>query len=482
MGQLDEDDYYSQRGRGRYRQDDDEEDNASGKMGEVYDEELDITCWRDSRDRKVQLGDFCIDTDDLIADGKINDGDPDEEESEGFTGNAGCTVDYWYRRAAIVLWVAEDHEHIQCEYGFRDACASLEKLAASKSTGEGSAFHRLATAIIARYPAALPPGDENFASRDYSGNPLLLVFAALAMAGARAMLDRLIKKLPATAFLICDSKHWKLLFDAFGPEPFEPVYNTLINCREESHRHSLFQMLAAFTARKNAVDRVQMMASRLATLAPKPARIPYGEPKREVDPPGDREESLILLAAARHVENPKDRQAILAFLLADASLAYLRGILGPVLLEKSLAKDFKMASSLAAELLVFAKAKLTAEIQRPLPPYPDWTRTFPAPGTNKTTGSYGSAFEVRPDAMRELAVFMADPNAEAHNFVRPEHERAVLEHYISTRFLDLACTTIRKGRPYTLACTKTDSSHRHALAVRASDISLLAKLQALPAP
>ena len=43
-------------------------------------------------------------------------------------------------------------------------------------------------------------------------------------------------------------------------------------------------------------------------------------------------------------------------------------------------------------------------------------------------------------------------------------------------------SAIRKGRPYTLACTKTDSSHRHALAVRASDISLLAKLQALPAP
>jgi hypothetical protein len=78
----------------------------------------------------------------------------------------------------------------------------------------------------------------------------------------------------------------------------------------------------------------------------------------------------------------------------------------------------------------------------------------------------------------ELLAFLADPAAEAHRFVRSEGERTALADFIRRHSLDLDCITITKGRPYTLACTKNDKSHQHALDRRTQDQALLARLEA----
>ena len=133
----------------RYR-DDDLED---GTMGEVYEESLSIGHWRDSRDRPASLGFYAIERDALVSREEIDADDPDEKEAEGFTGNAGCTMDYWYHRAAIVLWREEDDERIRARYDLDGACKRLADLA-RKGRSE-PAFQRLAEAIIDRYPEAL---------------------------------------------------------------------------------------------------------------------------------------------------------------------------------------------------------------------------------------------------------------------------------------------------------------------------------------
>ncbi len=134
MGELDADISHSRR-----RWDDDGDvDPETATMGEIHDDILTINGWRDARDRKLALGTYRIDEENLLSRKMLGEAEPDEKEAEGYTGNAGRTMEYWYRRAAVVLWSAEDEETILCRYNLPGACEALTELAGRKQTGPGS--------------------------------------------------------------------------------------------------------------------------------------------------------------------------------------------------------------------------------------------------------------------------------------------------------------------------------------------------------
>lgn len=77
------------------------DDPDEGTMGEVYEESLELDHWRDAGDRKVTMGSFPVSLEEVITAEDFSRIDPDEKAGEGYTGNAGCTMEYWYRRAAV---------------------------------------------------------------------------------------------------------------------------------------------------------------------------------------------------------------------------------------------------------------------------------------------------------------------------------------------------------------------------------------------
>lgn len=125
-------------------------------MGEIYEESLTLTNWRNAQDRPVSFGDYNVAKENLISDEKIGEGEPDEKESEGYTGNAGCTIEYWYRRAAVVWWARENHERVLCDYNLSGACRQLFALAGKRDKASQDAFQRLAAAVVEQFPEALP--------------------------------------------------------------------------------------------------------------------------------------------------------------------------------------------------------------------------------------------------------------------------------------------------------------------------------------
>ena len=96
MGQLEGVSYGGYR-RNRYE----EEDLTEGTMGEIYEAYSTIEHW--SEDGLPHLGRITIDENDLITDKKLTEGEPINQEAEGFTGNAGMTLEYWYHYGAIIL-------------------------------------------------------------------------------------------------------------------------------------------------------------------------------------------------------------------------------------------------------------------------------------------------------------------------------------------------------------------------------------------
>src|SRR5262249_16041353 len=53
-----------------------------------------------------------------------------EEHFEGYTGNAGMTLDRWYRHAAIVVWPEQRHFEILCNRDSREAIPILKQMVA----------------------------------------------------------------------------------------------------------------------------------------------------------------------------------------------------------------------------------------------------------------------------------------------------------------------------------------------------------------
>jgi hypothetical protein len=183
--------------------------------------------------------------------------------------------------------------------------------------------------------------------------------------------------------------------------------------------------------------------------------------------PGRSDETRVLLAVSHLIDRKASRNAALKFILADRSLIYVRKLLGPVLLDKSLKKSASEPNSLFPNALAFARETLEAEIARLLEPYSNWSRPFPKKKDDDSP------------LIRELAAFVVDPDAETHSFKRSEGYRSQIEGFIRRHQLDLDCKTVKSSRPYSLVCTKNDKSYRRKSASRAADIELARKLAGL---
>ena len=88
-----------------------------------------LSTWFDKDNHRLSYGRCSISEDELCSNVPYMDSKPDEEEFEGYTGNAGNTVDYWYRRAAVVLWSESDQTAMQFKLDYPAAVQALLKRA-----------------------------------------------------------------------------------------------------------------------------------------------------------------------------------------------------------------------------------------------------------------------------------------------------------------------------------------------------------------
>ena len=58
----------------------------------------------------------------------MDETDPNREDFEGFTGNAGMTLERWYHRAAVVISPRSRHFHVLCSTGTDAAIGGLEPM------------------------------------------------------------------------------------------------------------------------------------------------------------------------------------------------------------------------------------------------------------------------------------------------------------------------------------------------------------------
>lgn len=113
--------------------DGDEEDPHHQEL--LFTEVL-LDFWVNSDNQRCDLDRCHISDNELYYTKNTEDFSPIETEYEGFKGNYGNTADYWYRRAAVILWDKGNDCKLQFKLNHANAMASLLELTKQPGNAE----------------------------------------------------------------------------------------------------------------------------------------------------------------------------------------------------------------------------------------------------------------------------------------------------------------------------------------------------------
>jgi hypothetical protein len=473
-------DYSSYRsGRRRWydedEEDDDYEEDASDyEMGEIYDERLSINHWTDRRGNMVALGEIQLDEDEIVSDQALEEWDPSDEEFEGYTGNAGMTLDRWYHRAAVVIWPREGHFDVLSGAGTEAAIGGLDAMVAqlkqtpkARRDEQRKTCREFAAAIIESWQPE-PPG---YYSVDTSDETDRSVFPALLQ-----QLDdpEMVRRFLANVMPCDGGVRLDKSFPAFcrrhGWPSFEAELTAVISAASAatiSRNIALLQTLC-MNRDKNA-ERIAL-CRRLADRAVV-SLINFDDQPAEND------------WQINRIDRPALLSSLVKSMLAVAAEQPLARLIEHVLSRND--KYDLTDSHLAA---IFALEKwLVGKLAAPHRAISRWLAECRSALESRVAQVPSKPTDYRRPAKlscscsdcRELTSFLAKADESVHRFPVRKDRRRHLHQIIGRHQCDLTHVTERRGSPYTLVCTKTTASYDAARQIHERDKENLTRLKTL---
>ncbi len=111
-------------------------DDDSPERIELIDEEMIFSNWFDENGNALAYGNYYVSDDEVCSTHELENCEPDQIEMEGWMGNYGHTEDYWYRRAAVILWRQEDQIIFNFKLNAEQALMQLAQLTECKGNEE----------------------------------------------------------------------------------------------------------------------------------------------------------------------------------------------------------------------------------------------------------------------------------------------------------------------------------------------------------
>ena len=501
--------------RDRYGYDDDSGGDGGHEMGEVFDESLTAQHFSDADGKPLAFGKIPLDETEIVSEEPLNEGEPDREDFEGYTGNAGMTLERWYHRAAVMLWPEESRFDVLCEAGVKAAVGGLElmikqwkRAATSEQAERKQRCLEFADRIITHWP------EQEFASGSYAGgyhNDLSDIFgdedddlddelddmvaaadddhldaanghdddsgtrqvsllSLLATLGNESLVANWIRNVLAKDASLDPGKDLLEIFRQHGWLTFqEDLLNLFDNTSNETiERH--VRLLADWSQCKDKnADRRQLCAlaaqrimSALERWISRQAEHDWRARKvncSELLPPlaqslialGDKE--LFERLATNILEQPK---------LFDFTTVQIPALLS---MESWLRRNVKRPSAPLHRWLAAVVAELESRASHPPQEPTDWRR-------ESVTGCSCAD-------CKELSHFLGDPSLKTLRLPLAKDRRQHLHQVIDGKNLDTTHVTERSGRPFTLVCTKTKGSYDRALQAHHIDVDHLAKMRKL---
>jgi predicted 2-oxoglutarate/Fe(II)-dependent dioxygenase YbiX len=447
----------------------DEEDEEDFEVGEVYDRRETLSDWRSPDGSRPALGDFPFTAEELCPPEAFADLDPDEQHFHEATGNEGASFERTYRRAALVLWPRERRLVVLNQAGLAVTLPYLGALTGRwADSGEGPASplwreaHELSGHMLRTWPRQVGwyPGS----TAAHSDGATMLTLLSRLQDTAR--IDAFLADLAAGGYGKGDNEAIVRAAGLLPPERATVLIERIIAGYAVAHFSACGDLLARSVAAQvtgRPADLSRAAAALVEALPGDPAHLPQRDPWRQPLPvePGF---IVDLLTALGQINTAlADRAA--DHLLAWPQTYGLDAVLVPAVLGltgQAASRDVAAVQRLRTAVL----EHLRARIAEPLEPPRDWARA--------------SDITCRCAHCRELSRFLADPDRQRWIVKAAETERRHVEESIQRSGCDLTCATDRRGRPYSLVCTKNQASYDRRAHQRQQDLAHLARLEAPP--
>jgi predicted 2-oxoglutarate/Fe(II)-dependent dioxygenase YbiX len=433
---------------------------------EVTDRRAVLTQWRRPDGGSASLADIPFGDDELLPPDAFDGLEPDEEHFHEATGNEGASFERTYRRAALVLWPNARFLAVLNQAGLSVTLPYLEGLTRCWEDAGGvpssplwEQGHELAGHIIGNWA-------ERYGGHDETPGPATRLLTALTRLAdtesIAAFLDRLAE---GGEFAKGDTGAMVEAAGLLAPERTATLIERIIRAKASSSLEACAALLARAAAALPLSTRTSFAGAAEALLAALP-----GDPTRADSqypwwnrprPPSAGLVADVLIALGRIDE-------ALAMRAADHMLAWpktydLDVVLIPAVVDLV---GTRSAKSLPAveRLRATALTHLRTRIAEPLEAPKDWRRNSQLPCSC-------------PDC-RDLTRFLDDPAQKTWTLKAAEARRGHVETMIRQAGSDLDVATDRKGRPYTLVCTKNQASYERRVKQRQRDLETVARLEA----
>jgi predicted 2-oxoglutarate/Fe(II)-dependent dioxygenase YbiX len=461
----------------RYRWSDDEDEDdydetgTDYEMGEIYDWSLSADHWFDRQGQKVHLGEIQLDDSEIVADQALDETEPNREDFEGYTGNAGMTLERWYHRAAVVIWPRSKHFHVLCSAGTDASIGGLEPLVKRWKRATKAKREQLRGECLAFASAILDswkPRSHGY-SRNRNDRIDRNVFPELlCQLDDGELVRRLLAKVMPVDGTVQAGKSFAKFCQQQGWTSFEAELGTLLDAMttETVNRNAgLLQTLCV--ARDKNAERIEL-CRRLSERAVK-ALIAFDlEPRKrdwqwmEIDRAAVLR-SLVTALTVVGAERPLSQ--LLDHALAcdkyDLTDAHLAAIFA---LESRLAKLPAGDTAVTRWLAACRRELENRTAQAPQEP-PDYRRA--------------AKLSCKCADCRALSAFLDDPNRQQARFPLAKERRRHLHSIIQSNHCDCTHVTEHRGSPHTLVCTKTTASYEAACKIYERDLNNLSRLVAL---
>ena len=437
----------------RYRSYNDEPE-TDGTMGEVYEEYTHIEHWNGNH---PGLGDLQVAKKDIIANLNLGEGEPTEKEEEGFTGNAGMIIEYWYHYGAIVLWSKNSHISILKNRPVENQLEWLNYYI-KKSQIPNSEYIHIIRELVLGF------SEPNFDIERHRAFDFSILAIALCYIDDKTIVSKLNNNL-SKIFDNIDAESWCALLKRYPLNLFKEVFATVGNSNDLykiGHLIHVFKKIAQEKTELSPSLKVQIecIPNYISTddiHNVKDSYLYYGD-----NAIGRVEVAIRLIQDILILSTFKDKDANWNKITAKSitktlSRKYLNKVLLPVLLES------KNETSLFHNIKeVCIQELLHKTKEKPQPPI-NWKRKVPNSKRN---------FNV----WEMLSPFLNSPVDSVYEYRANQQLRQEVENAIANVTIDLKTETIAKGRPYTLKITKTQKEYKKLLKYWQEDKKLLEQL------
>ena len=455
------------------------------EIGELFDSEHRLDGWVDRDGTRPRLGELKLMDGELLPRGALDHAVPDEQRLHEASGNEGVSLERAYRHAALVLWPKSRTLAILAGPGIGGAVAWLAAELDRNAGAADTRIRRLASQLVDMWPTGRAGHDKGSRAR---------MLALLSGVGDKTCLSRFLDEvmlshytggenedLPAALKLVGPKAAGRFLLalvDAHFTQRPKETLDLLRRLREERSksagrawndvlrdgvRSALRTVSVAPVVGRKKARTVRAPAGKSPSTASRPAgaaAVPAGADTRR---PKQLPDQAVrdLFALAWHWRLMGEANAAAGAIAASSRLASpdraLPAALGELHAEKGLADTTAFAT-----LWRHSAGSLLERSARPPKEPRHW--------------KIAADIDCKCDLCADLRAFCKDPTAQVARFPLRAALRGHLHRIIEYNKLDIDHETERRGRPYTLVCTKNRASHKRRLAEYSKDVSWMRRL------